>query len=401
MNFSIGYDPIIKSGGTENTSRLQFNEGCSEKFVYTEGEGEEESGWDGMDSAAMEALKSTPDDSKLLIDGKPMVIPDVQRIGVKTEDEIMQIQECLLDLGTGKDASLLRARLQSPQLLSDMQAFKAANPTGTLADFVRWYSPVDWIGSRTEGHLSTRMIGKDNAWSLLWEECKPAPVEKQQPLYNKEGQIQKALHYMETISPSDLLRQLLNVALSCIYRSFATSDRTYLSTPELRCRGLSTLSKPLATLKSLCEMYLIESTMTPRQRGGRSTPASGRRLMESECNRICQALSTLEISAARLTSATAKLGGRMEKTADVLVQTGSAALTSDEEKSTLRRLVRDIDEIFPDVREYDITVRSTTPEFGTGYCHAIATVSLQSRRSDRVTENVQIVYSTTGESMPL
>ena len=372
----------------------------SEKFKYTEGDTEEESGWDSMDPAAEETLKSATDDSKLLCDGNPMVIPDVQRIGVKTEDEIIQIQECLLDIGTGKDASLLRARLQSPQLLSDMQAFKAANPTGTLADFVRWYSPVDWIGSRTEGHLSTRMIGKDNAWSLLWEECKPAPADKQQPLYNKEGQIQKALHYLETLSPSDLLRQLLNVALSCIYRVFSTSDRTYLSTPELRCRGLPTLNKPLATLRSMCEMYLTEATVTPRQRGGRSTPSSGRRLTESDCNRICQALSTLEITAARLTSATAKLGGRMEKTADNLVQNGSSALTTDEEKSTLRRLVRDIDEIFPDMREYDITVRSES-EFGTGFCHAIATVSLQSRRSDRVTENVKIVYSTTGECIPL
>lgn len=29
--------------------------------------------------------------------------------------------------------------------LSDMEAFKAANPGGTLEDFVRWYSPRDWV----------------------------------------------------------------------------------------------------------------------------------------------------------------------------------------------------------------------------------------------------------------
>ena len=35
--------------------------------------------------------------------------------------------------------------MQSACLLSDMESFKAANPGCTLGDFVRWYSPRDWI----------------------------------------------------------------------------------------------------------------------------------------------------------------------------------------------------------------------------------------------------------------
>ena len=35
--------------------------------------------------------------------------------------------------------------MQSASLLSDMESFKAANPGSVLADFVRWYSPRDWI----------------------------------------------------------------------------------------------------------------------------------------------------------------------------------------------------------------------------------------------------------------
>merc|ERR1712228_145332 len=31
------------------------------------------------------------------------------------------------------------------QLKSDMMAFKAANPKCLLEDFIRWYSPNDWI----------------------------------------------------------------------------------------------------------------------------------------------------------------------------------------------------------------------------------------------------------------
>lgn len=39
----------------------------------------------------------------------------------------------------------LRTQILSASLLSDMESFKAANPHGKLEDFIRWYSPRDWI----------------------------------------------------------------------------------------------------------------------------------------------------------------------------------------------------------------------------------------------------------------
>lgn len=42
----------------------------------------------------------------------------------------------------------------SASLLSDMESFKAANPNGKLEDFIRWYSPRDWIeeeNAKTDG----------------------------------------------------------------------------------------------------------------------------------------------------------------------------------------------------------------------------------------------------------
>ena len=53
-----------------------------------------------------------------------------------------------------------RIRLQGDVLASDMAAFKAANPGGCLADFVRWHSPKDWLSdapSGIPGRLSPRM----------------------------------------------------------------------------------------------------------------------------------------------------------------------------------------------------------------------------------------------------
>ena len=51
----------------------------------------------------------------------------------------------MLQLGSDSEGSELRARMQSASLLSDMESFKAANPGAVLGDFVRWYSPRDWV----------------------------------------------------------------------------------------------------------------------------------------------------------------------------------------------------------------------------------------------------------------
>ena len=52
-----------------------------------------------------------------------------------------------------------------------MLYFQAANPSAVLEDFVRWYSPRDWIEEEgadpslpPQGSLSTRMQIPGNMW---------------------------------------------------------------------------------------------------------------------------------------------------------------------------------------------------------------------------------------------
>ncbi len=66
-----------------------------------------------------------------------------------TEDMMQEQQSVLAKLGTSEQAAKVRAKMQSSSLISDMQAFKAANPGCLLEDFVRWYSPRDWVQSDT------------------------------------------------------------------------------------------------------------------------------------------------------------------------------------------------------------------------------------------------------------
>jgi len=84
-------------------------------------------------------------DMKLLRNGEPLSIPITQEPSPLTEDMLLEQQDILTRLGTSEEAARIRAQMQSASLLSDMEAFKAANPDCVLADFVRWYSPNDFL----------------------------------------------------------------------------------------------------------------------------------------------------------------------------------------------------------------------------------------------------------------
>jgi len=100
----------------------------------------------------------------LLETGEPIYSPTLQEGPIMTAELIKETEELVLRTGSlGAGCS---------QLLSDMQAFKAANPGCVLEDFVRWHSPPDWSedcaansttvgeGSSRRGRLSDRMQTK-------------------------------------------------------------------------------------------------------------------------------------------------------------------------------------------------------------------------------------------------
>ncbi|XP_064389082.1 rab3 GTPase-activating protein catalytic subunit-like [Halichondria panicea] len=102
----------------------------------------EGSGVGGVDSVG--ALKPCGD-LVLVATGNRLFVPITQDHTPMTEDMFTEQANVLSRLGTSEEAAKVRAKMQSSSLLSDMQAFKAANPGCLLEDFVRWYSPRDWI----------------------------------------------------------------------------------------------------------------------------------------------------------------------------------------------------------------------------------------------------------------
>ncbi|GAB2230516.1 hypothetical protein Drorol1_Dr00014785 [Drosera rotundifolia] len=156
------------------------------------------------------------DNLTMLETGEPIYAPLTQEGPLLTEDLIRENEEFVLRTGSvGAGCS---------QLLSDMQAFKAANPGCILEDFVRWHSPPDWSengfddeglvpsavdnSGSTRGRLSDRMLKEGNLWLELWETAKAVPAVNQAPLFDEDLAVEGILTDLEDISPAELFQQL-------------------------------------------------------------------------------------------------------------------------------------------------------------------------------------------------
>ncbi|KAJ1340928.1 hypothetical protein BSLG_004401 [Batrachochytrium salamandrivorans] len=155
---------------------------------------------------------------RLIATGEQMYEPHTQESGYMTEDMVREQEQILESLGTNAAAAKLRARMQCSQLVSDMEAFKAANPGALLEDFVRWHSPRDWIEEAGQvGRLSGRMTDPGNLWRECWEGAKSIPASKQKPLFDFEKEAAKALHYLESRLPHQILSELMPTLFLVVY----------------------------------------------------------------------------------------------------------------------------------------------------------------------------------------
>ncbi|CAF0846918.1 unnamed protein product [Didymodactylos carnosus] len=171
-------------------------------------------------------------DLKLLKSDEILYIPITQEGAPATEDILDEQTAILSNLGSGEEATLQRAKMQSRSLLSDMESFKAANPSCCLEDFVRWYSPRDWIemeeiGSDNVVHkkaqLSPRMQLPGNLWLEVWSQAKCVPVRKQKRLFDDVKEAEKILQNLSALSPGELLEQLIPILLHATYDRVASN----------------------------------------------------------------------------------------------------------------------------------------------------------------------------------
>ncbi|XP_071792280.1 rab3 GTPase-activating protein catalytic subunit-like isoform X2 [Asterias amurensis] len=190
-------------------------------------------------------------DLKLLNRDEPLYIPVTQDPAPMTEDMLEEHAEVLAQLGTTSEGAELRAKMQSACLLSDMQAFKAANPGCELEDFVRWYSPRDWVEDeeeeeeeeekeedateqdemeeegcrrRIKGCLSQRMLLPGNTWQEVWFQSKPISAYLQKRLFDDTKEAEKVLHFLASLKPGEMVLHILPLIIHAALRRLEKAD---------------------------------------------------------------------------------------------------------------------------------------------------------------------------------
>ncbi len=178
--------------------------------------------------------------------------PNVQVSAIVTRDIVEAEQDRLVAGGGGGEE-------ETRTLRSDMAAFKKANPDAEMSDFVRWFSPADWledesekesdtadgwdVGSLTDegaawelspdtkslideefgddqdvdhgegrkkptkrkGRMSARMRKPGNEWEVLWNESEPTAAHEQTPLFDTTLHAAKALQDVREMTLSAAL----------------------------------------------------------------------------------------------------------------------------------------------------------------------------------------------------
>ncbi|KAA8492147.1 Rab3 GTPase-activating protein catalytic subunit [Porphyridium purpureum] len=113
--------------------------------------------------------------------------------------------DCSLARNSRDGSSSSNHRVATDALLSDMSAFKAANPGCSMYDFMRWFSPSDVLG---DGVLSDRMSAAGNEWSRLWQTAQAVPASEQPALFDAALAAQEALRFLEHMSVFDIVHEL-------------------------------------------------------------------------------------------------------------------------------------------------------------------------------------------------
>ncbi|KAI0241981.1 hypothetical protein L0F63_003953 [Massospora cicadina] len=256
---------------------------------------------------------------RLLLHDEPIYVPVTQDPGLMTEDMLKEQAQLFEQLGTSAQATQRRAQLQGAHLLSDMESFKAANPRATLGDFVRWYSPRDWVTApgHPQGKLSARMGNPDNLWQELWQRAEPVPAHRQKPLFNPDTEGEKALHYLEHLTVFELLRLLLPTVF------LVACDVLVGALP------LADLPLPRARLDSLASQLALHPWSDP------------------DPSILLDRFNDAELFVARVHSCLKKLPGQFRLVSELLSQGRPVAVGGDAERAAVLALLG-IDAIPPD-----------------------------------------------------
>ena len=268
-------------------------------------------------------------------------------------------------------------RLQKPKLLSDMKAFKAANPNSNFEDFTKWYgnpgSPLEDYnnddlmmdpndgGKKNNEHSVARdvnglsaamkldkaseamkiLIATRDFWAETWEEAieDPAPASEQPPLFNVTSTVEMTLDYLERMHPACLVNQVLAVNLSAAYFTLisSASQTLHVGAVETSLEKLRSRVDRALHLLARDATHGSKSVSTGDDGDNNATDSASAQAFASEetlsaCEEACNALSESETLVARAMSLLHKFPKQYDLVHNLLkVADGSIVSLSDNE----------------------------------------------------------------------
>nr|XP_045611406.1 rab3 GTPase-activating protein catalytic subunit-like isoform X2 [Procambarus clarkii] len=254
---------MSKSNNDEVDDEDEFYE-CEEEMEEEEKSNGSRPSWDKPEGRLKRCGKL-----RLIKTNEQLFIPYTQEPAPMTEDRLEEHADVLLRLGTDTVGSQLRARMMSASLLSDMESFKAANPGAVLEDFVRWYSPRDWIEDASDdpsqppcGNLSARMLIPGNMWKEVWNNAKPVPARRQKRLFDDTREAEQVLHWLASMGPGTVCSHLQPIILHASLCRLA-EEKTLFSLPAPNSLPQPCHSNTLATILEMIAQRVVRLSRQP------------------------------------------------------------------------------------------------------------------------------------------
>eukprot|EP00980_Cylindrotheca_fusiformis_P003213 scaffold732_cov114-Cylindrotheca_fusiformis.AAC.1 len=291
--------------------------------------------------------------------------PYFQRPCPLTDDVVLERKVMLSDRGETnqkKKQSALQSRLdvaqrlQKPKLLSDMCAFKAANPGCSIDDFTRWYGnpddPLkDYLENDTEKVPNMKKLLKQSSatmldkaseamrvlsstrefWSKTWESATPIPAAEQDPLFDYAMTVEMVLDFLGQMHPASLVNQVMAVNLSSAYFTIVSAAEESYKVGLVRAALQKLRTKTEKALDGLSQDALGESIHHHHDNGGAratssvshtTTSTTSNRFISIDairaCEEACDSLSIAETMVARATSLLHKFPGQYSLVQELL-----------------------------------------------------------------------------------
>lgn len=269
----------------------------------------------------------------LIQTGDQLYAPYLRRSHPWTDDVILDRRRIFLQ--NARQSSVLERfemahRFIKPKLLSDMRAFKAANPGASFEDFTNWYGDpgntleeFDRTGVDDDiNSLDNEKLGEtnkadeegrnctDSFWKATWAESSPMPAIDQPPLFNVVSTVEIILDHLDTIHPASLLNQVMAVNLSMSYFSLvSTAGNAALSIPAVKTSFEHLRTKVEVALKILSR-DATHGTSALTSKSAEHLPRHASLQSIRACEDACNAISDSEALLARVTSLLHKFPGQ-------------------------------------------------------------------------------------------